>query len=361
MVVLKRLHVRSYRSLRSVTIDLGQLTVVTGANGSGKSNLYRALELVQAAAAGRFSRALLAEGGMPSALWAGARSKGPVRMSLTTQWDDLCHEIQAGLIQAAPGTPFVLDPEIKEEYVYLGPARKRSSTLAERSGLHAQTVGVDGEKRQTLSLLPSESLLSQIGEPGLYPEVAELQRRIKGWRFYHQFDTGPASPIRRPQPGVRTDALASDGHDLGAAIATLADRGDKRALDDAVDRAFPGYSVTVSGEPGTFGVGLGAPGLQRPLTAQELSDGQLRFLCLATGLLSTRPPELLVLNEPETSLHSSAVVALAPLIKAAAQFSQVWITTHDAALAASLADDAVVSTLELSGGATEVKRPSPAL
>ena len=226
--------------------------------------------------------------------------------------------------------------------------------MAERQGVHAKTTTVDGEQRRTVSLRQSESLLSQIGEPALYPELDELQRRIRGWRFYHQFDTGPSSPIRRPQPGVMTDALASDGSDLAAAIATLILRGDRRALDEAVDQAFPGYRVVVSGEPGIFGVGFETSSLMRPLTAQEFSDGQMRFLCLATALLSTRPPELLVLNEPETSLHPSAVAALAPLIKMAAKFSQVWVTTHDDRLRDALADDATVSTLRISNGATEV-------
>jgi len=349
--------VTNYRSLKNATIELGRLTVVTGPNGSGKSNFYRALELVQAAAIGKFANALLEEGGMPSALWAGRRGKGPVRMGLTTQWDDLSHDLQAGLVPivpADPPDPFVLDPEVKEEYVYLGRARKPTTTLAERRGSHAKTATVDGDLRRTLSLRRSESLLSQLGEPALYPELDELQRRIRGWRFYHQFDTGPTSPIRSPQPGVTTDALASSGTDLAAAIATLIFRGDRRALDDAVEQAFPGYRVLVSGDPGIFGVGLQTKSLLRPLTAQEFSDGQLRFLCLATALLSTRPPELLVLNEPETSLHPSAVVALAPLIKMAAQFSQVWVTTHDESLRDALADQATISTLELRSGSTHV-------
>ena len=105
-----------------------------------------------------------------------------------------------------------------------------------------------------------------------------------------------------------------------------------------------------------FEVGMRGPGLNRPLSAQELSDGQLRFLCLATALLSTRPPEMLVLNEPETSLHPSAVLALTPLIIEASTISQVWVTTHDVALAEHLGDNAVVSSLELRDGGTHVTR-----
>lgn len=360
--MLERLYVSSYRSLREVSIEFGQLTVVTGANGSGKSNLYRSLELVQAAAAGSFARALLDEGGMPSALWAGERGKGPVRMTFGLRWDDLAFEMRTGLPQTSPNNPFVLDPELKEEFVYLSPDRKPSTTLAERSGAHVWLMAVDGERRESLSMRPSESMLSQIGEAALYPELEVLQRRIHGWRFYHQFDTHPASPIRRSRPGVRTDALASDGNDLGAAVATIAERGDRRALDDAVASAFDGCSVVVSGEPGTFEVGL-ETGFRRPLMASELSDGQLRFLCLATALLSTRPPELLVLNEPETSLHPRAVLALAPLITGAARFSQVWVTTHDRDLARVLAETpgAKVSALELRNGETTVVEDSGSL
>lgn len=352
--MLERLNVENYRSLRNVTIELGQLTVVTGGNGTGKSNFYRALQLVQAAANGQFAAALLAEGGMPSALWAGNRTKGAVRMKLQTHWSDISHEIHAGLPQLGSSSPFVLDPEVKDEYVYMGRSRTPSSMLVERSRAHATSIDTDGAKRSTMSLVVSESLLGQMGDPMSYPEVDELQRRVRGWRFYHQFESGPSSPIRKPQPGIRTAALASDGSDLGAAIATIADRGDRRALDSAVNAAFPGYQVVVTGEPGMFEVGMRAPGLNRPLSAQELSDGQLRFLCLATALLSTRPPEMLVLNEPETSLHPSAVLALTPLIIEASTISQVWVTTHDVALAEHLGDNAVVSSLELRDGGTHV-------
>jgi len=352
--VLERLRVSNYRSLVDVSIEFGQLTLVTGPNGSGKSNLYRSLELLQAAALGRFSESLLAEGGMPSALWAGERGQGPVRMRFCAHWDDLTHEFQAGLMQTPKANPFVLDPQIKEEYVYLSPKRTKSSTLLDRSKAFGWAVPDEGEKRQITSLNASESMLSQVGDPSQFPELTALVRRMTGWRFYHQFETGPASELRRPQPGVRVDALASDGSNLGAAIATLMERGDQRALHEAFDAAFPGYGVHVEAERGVFGVGLHAPGVRRPLTALELSDGQLRFLCLAVALLSTRPPELLVLNEPENSLHPRAVEALAPLIVEASNYSQVWVTTHDAMLRDLLAPHAVVSELSIFAGATSV-------
>ena len=79
------------------------------------------------------------------------------------------------------------------------------------------------------------------------------------------------------------------------------------------------------------------PGLQRPLDATELSDGTLRYLCLLAALMSPRPPPLLALNEPETSLHPDLLAPLGELIAQAAERSQLWITTHSETLADEVA------------------------
>src|SRR5215510_9345836 len=73
-----------YRSLRAIRFPVGGLTVFVGANGVGKTNLYRALQLLQASAAGTLARELASEGGMESALWAGKRmANKPARMKLS--------------------------------------------------------------------------------------------------------------------------------------------------------------------------------------------------------------------------------------------------------------------------------------
>jgi predicted ATPase len=78
---------------------------------------------------------------------------------------------------------------------------------------------------------------------------------------------------------------------------------------------------------------LQTPDLLRPLTAPEFSDGMLRYLCLIASLLSPRPPSLLALNEPETSLHPDLLKPLARLIAQSSRTSQLWITTHSRILA----------------------------
>ncbi|MGC3765380.1 AAA family ATPase, partial [Pseudomonas aeruginosa] len=76
---------------------------------------------------------------------------------------------------------------------------------------------------------------------------------------------------------------------------------------------------------GGFEVLIDQPGLLRPLRTGELSDGTLRYLLWIAALLTPRPPALLVLNEPETSLHPDLLAALGRLVRQAAQHSQVVV------------------------------------
>ncbi|WP_341484305.1 AAA family ATPase [Chelativorans petroleitrophicus] len=105
----------------------------------------------------------------------------------------------------------------------------------------------------------------------------------------------------------------------------------------------------------------GKPGLLRPLTAAEFSDGTLRYLLLVAALLSPRPPSLLVLNEPETSLHPSLIAPLGRLIGRAAEQSQLIVITHSQALAEALAADrdAISFTLAKELGETVVLDDHP--
>ena len=74
--MITQLAIAGYRSLRNVTVRLSQLNIVTGANGSGKSNLYRALRLLADSARNGAVAALAREGGLASTLWAGSPGTG---------------------------------------------------------------------------------------------------------------------------------------------------------------------------------------------------------------------------------------------------------------------------------------------
>jgi predicted ATPase len=195
-------------------------------------------------------------------------------------------------------------------------------------------------------------------EPHLYPELSALRSEMNQWRFYHHFRTDHESPLRHPQVGVRTPVLSHDGRDLAAALQTILEIGQEDELRDSIRQALPGAGLEIEcdHENGMFAVLLRMPGLKRSLRARELSDGTLRYLCLMAALLSPRPPALLALNEPETSLHPDLLEPLAKQMVNASKHSQLWVVTHSqqlAELVEKYSDESPIR-LELSGGETRV-------
>ena len=340
---IRELAVEGYRSIRRMRLELGQINVLTGPNGCGKSNLYNAVFLIAKAAAGGFAQAIAEEGGMPSVLWAGVQKRftrraPPRRVKLAVTVDEFRYEMQFGLPDCGPPqiepSMFKLDPRIKEESISLAGARGRTICLMNRTGASASVRNTDGAMVDyPMSLSLAEPILAQVQEPHLYPELSSLRGAMMRWRFYHHFRTDPESRLRHPRVGVLTPVLSHDGADLAAAIQTIVEIGDAEGLREAVDRAFPGARLEICSEATQFAILMHMPGILRPLAAAELSDGTLRYLCLMTALLSPRPPTLLALNEPETSIHPDLIEPLAALILRASRDSQLWITTHSRALA----------------------------
>jgi len=335
--MLQTLAVSGYRSLRDVTVPLGPLTVITGPNGSGKSNLYRALRLLASAARGEMIGAIAREGGLPSVLWAGPEHGGtqgtvrrrPVAVQLGFASDELGYLIDLGIPQSDPtvANPFARDPEIKREQVFAGPVAGPAALLIDR--LRQNTRVRDGRWTDLdQRLAPYESIVTDLADGDTAPELLALRRQMGGWRFYDHFRVDADAPARRPQVGTRTHTLAHDGASLAATWATIVDAGHGDALDRAVRDAFPGARVDIAATDGLFRLTLHQAGLLRPLDAAELSDGTLRYLLLCAALLPARPGPLLVLNEPEASLHVSLLEPLARLIESAASRAQVLVVSH---------------------------------
>ena len=362
--MLTTLAISNYRSLRNLTVPLRRLNLITGPNGSGKSSVYRALRLLAETGRGGVIPSLAREGGLQSTLWAGPEKIGRsvrrgdhkvegtvraerVNLRLGFAGDEFGYAIDLGL--PSPSTSaFALDPEIKTESIWAGPILRPAALLVERKKWVVRNRRSDGEWETLSSDLSSfDSMLSQFADPRNAPEMFMLREHIRSWRFYDHFRTDVDAPARMPQLGTHTPILSNDGSDMAAALQTIREIGDAAALDQAVDDAFPRSSVSVLNVEGRFEIAMHQHGLLRPLKAAELSDGTLRYLLWIAALLTPRPPGLLVLNEPETSLHPDLLPALGRLIANAAERAQVFVVTHAARLIAELENQAECNCVSL--------------
>ena len=363
MLTLKQVSTKGYRSLRAIHYPVGQLEVFVGANGVGKTNLYRGLELLQAAADNRLGLVLAREE-LDSAFWAGPSKKGPRRIELaatlgqqgaTTQFR---YEVEVGAPPIGSGA-FPYEPHIKSE-VLSALTGERKVRLLDRKGPSVMARGDDGRPSEIdIDLLDSETVLGRLQNPTEFPAMDAVRRTLLEWRFYHGFRTDEASALRRPCTAVASPTLASDGANLAAVFATLSQiRQDTVDLDRAITGAFPAGALEIGAAETTASFGMRfAEFPYRIFSAAELSDGTLRFLALAGALMAYRLPPLIALNEPESSLHPDLMAPLAHMIRQAARRTQVWLVTHSESLAEQVGRDpsASIRSVSKQDGATWIE------
>ena len=362
--MISKLAISGYRSIRDLVLPLARLTLVTGANGTGKSNVYKALRLLADVAQGRVVASLAAEGGLTATLWAGPERisramrsgaapvqgtvrKAPVALRLGFAGEDYGYAIDLGLPQPTQAL-FPDDPEIKCEALWTGETLGRANLFVERRGAAVRMRGSQGtwitlERRIGMF----ESMMTHANDPREAPELLGLREAIRDWRFHDQIRTDRDAPLRSSNIATYTPIIAADGSDLAAAIGTIRRIGDGDALDEAFDDAFPGSIIETGDAASGHELRIRQHGLLRPMRTAELSDGTLRYLFLLAALLSPRPAGLIVLNEPETSLHPDLLPALGRLIRRAARESQIIIVSHAPVLVERLCMDEDCLHLEL--------------
>jgi predicted ATPase len=365
--VIRTVAIQGYRSLRELVLPLEQLTVITGANGSGKSSVYRSLRLLADVAQNAVVASLAREGGLPSTFWAGpekiARSvrQGVHAVEGTAKYqvaslklgfggDTYGYSIDLGYPPPPPpATMFGLDPRVKRECIWHGPVYRKAGALVDRRNNFVWLATTRDEEPVMLTqhLADTDSMLASVADPERAPEMLAVREAVRGWRFYDQFRTDADSPARGSHIGTWTPVLHHDGSNLAAALQTILEIRSDEALATALQDAFPGSRMYVKNREGHFELQLQQHGLLRPLSAAELSDGTLRYVLWIAALLTPRPPELMVLNEPETSLHPDLLPALARLVLEAAKQTQIIVVSHAQTLIEPLAAAASSRRLNL--------------
>ena len=286
----------------------------------------------------------------------GGPRKGVVRLRLGFSGEEFGYSISLGL-PTPSSSAFFLDPEIKRECIWAGPYYRPASLLVDRKGPLIKVRSGRSWEVVSQHLSSFNGLFDNVADPAATPEVFSMRETIRAWRFYDHFRTDKDAPARQPQLGTRTPVLHHDGRDLAAALQTIIEIGDSAALAETISDAFPGAKLSIVGHvDGRFSIEFSQDGLLRALSGAELSDGTLRYILWVAALLTPRPPPLMVINEPETSLHPDLLPALARLILRVSENTQVWVVSHANRLISALNEHPRCHSIELEKnfGQTEI-------
>jgi predicted ATPase len=330
-----RLSISGYRRLRSVDIRLRPLNVLIGANGVGKSSLLDVIRLLAAAAEGRLEKAVTDAGGFSSLLTADGAT---LDLFIAAEADRGKEpSIRYELDLAASGLYYGIGRELLTPIIpgHRGAAphyiASQASKIRYRQNGH--DVKPDWDYRA------SETALSQV--PRNHRDSERFRQSLVGISpVYHSLDVSRRSAVRNPQ--VLTHALAPgiDGEDLVSCLYTIreTDRARFEIIEDTLRAAFPTFE-RLDFPPfagGRLMLGWRDRDFDRPFHAGELSEGTLRFLWLAAILLAPELPSIILIDEPEVSLHPQILHLVADLLRETSERTQLVIATHSDRLVRSL-------------------------
>jgi predicted ATPase len=334
---LKSVVVEGFTSIRSATLALNDINVLVGANGAGKSNLIRALSVLGRIVDGELGLFVGLSGGANALLNAGQEPSRFIRLEVESD----AGGYSAELVPAA-GDAFIFSAETT--WTWRSDTTRRMRVQRPLGAGHRET-----------GLLTPDSPRS--------PEEEALVETLRGCRVFHFHDTSRDAPVKQQGYTADNRSLHSDAGNLAAILLRLrdSDRGRYQRIVRTVKQVAPFFRAFVLEPelaPDRVRLRWQQEGGDTVLPADALSDGTLRFICLATLLGQPELPGLIILDEPELGLHPFAIVQLAGMLRAASKESQVLLATQSVTLMNQfeLGDLIVVERRE---GTSLFERPDP--
>ena len=344
---------------QTLRLEMRPLNVLIGPNGAGKSNLLEAIGLLRSSPS-KLTAPIRGPGGggVTEWIWKGTPS-GSAKVEAVIDYPKSNQPLRHVIEFSETSLRFELADEVIE---YVEPRKgKPTAYFFYRFQNGRPVLNVrDGDKRQLQrqDVALDESILSQLKDPDLYPELKYLSDAYGKFRLYREWSFGRSSVFRRPQPAdLPGDRLEEDFSNLGLFLNHL--RGVPKAKNAVVEHlrdlydGLDDFDVRIKG--GTVEVFLTEGDFTIP--ASRLSDGTLRYLCLLAILCDPDPPPLVCIEEPELGLHPDMLPKLADLMVAASEKTQLVVTTHSDVLVDAMTDNPEsVVVVEKHDGKTEARR-----
>ncbi|PPD50453.1 MAG: chromosome segregation protein SMC [Methylobacter sp.] len=368
-MLLHEITLTNLLSFEKTTLELKQLNVLIGHNGSGKSNLIEAIGLIQSTPSG-ITGPIRESGGIRDWIWQGTAANNiagfeTVVSALTSNMPNIRYKIEF----AAINQRFEILDECIENETPIGKSRDPYRFFYYRNGIpyinfkkdkqnHNKANGGTERQLQREDIDSEKSILAQRRDPDHYPELTYLADTFAKIRIYRDWSFGRHTAPRLPQKtDLPSDFLLENCQNLGLVLNKLSNiPSAKSAIVDALNALYPSitdFGVNIEG--GTVQVFLHEGRFSMPAT--RLSDGTLRYLCLLAILCHPNPPPLICIEEPELGLHPDALNKLADLMKSASERTQLIVTTHSDLLVDAFTDrpdDVVI--FEKDGETSNAKR-----
>jgi predicted ATPase len=356
--MIQSIQIQGYRSLRDITWHPGKLNVVIGPNASGKSNLLRALALLQDAAQGELSTEIQRDGGMGSLLWDGRtdqlrwnlrtdpleRHRDPIKESLTYDLD---------LIRLGTTSAYrIVNEVLANDYLVKQGKFSTPKKYLERGPGSAAIF--DFEDRRLVpndrDLADDQSFLSIAAGPFANVVVTGFRDAVCSWSIFRNVRVDRESKIREAVLSHFEKQLAPDGQNLISVLHTLysTHREFKADVDRAMKAAFGEDFEELTFPPAAdqrVQLRLRWRSLESAQSAADLSDGTLRFLFLVAALANPEPGRLVAIDEPEVGLHPSMLAVVADLALQAADRTQVILSTHSPQLLDAFGEEPIATTV----------------
>lgn len=316
---LNNIQVKGYKSIFNQSISLSSMNVLIGQNGAGKSNFISLFRFLRNIIEKKLKNVSL-KAGSENLMYYG--SKTTKEISIKLDFDPNYYQIS--LQNASDDSLFI---------------------LLEQCGFRGQ-----GYKTPYLSAISIDEKESGLSEYAKLNQIADhVLDVLKNWRVYHFHDTSESAGVKKYSSLADSKFLFEDASNLASFLYVL-----KATQTTYYDRIIKTIQLVVPFfkefvlQPNPFNhenIRLEWIDLysDKTFTANELSDGTLRFICMATLLLQKNLPKVILLDEPELGLHPSAVTILSGLLKKASKRSQVIVSTQSVSLVNEFdADDIIV-------------------